>query len=441
MPTTAFKSPTAARELPWVDGSGEITNVSNVLSGGYATVSLPDGDTYEPSPTESAAGTVLPTALYQSGYDFSAVPSNALVKGISLRSTNYFTSDGDDDLALRYYFQFGQFADAVPIMTEDYLLWQNQALVLNLNTPTLQSLGGSADVWQPNPALYVDGMYVFSTDGSFPGYEVMASATDALSYDFFYNGHDLLIQPTTQSFSESGMDAGGCFSTFDYAAFLSGGGTVTLSFPGSGFPDTTFVAQAGATTPGDATFRCAVDNDSSLQSLSDQINYHPIASQFVSSNIFAGSQIWNLVSIDVGVYTNNIVISTNKGEYLYFPNGGQFSGGADADPNISTMVAVAAAPLVKTSGGPINAYPLVQSQLLSITNTITNLTLQTSIPASYFKSSEFGIAEWFNALATTGDALLYPSNTNTQPRLGKTEIALTYELPPDSSGLMMTGMG
>lgn len=437
--STGFKSPTNAREMPWDGGSGDLSNPGNVLTGGNATVQLPDGDTYTPTSTETDAGTVLSIALLQGGYDFSLVPDNATVKGITTRSTNSFTSDGSVDLGINYFFNFSHFPDAVPFMSENYLLWQSKDLQFVLNTPTQQTLGGAADIWQPNPALYIDGMYVFSTDGSFPGYEVETSTIDPFSSDFFYNGHDLIIQPTTQGYSGSSLDASGSFSTFNFIAFVAGGGTVTVSFPGF-FPPTTFVAQLGPATPGDATFQCTVDNDISLTNLSNQIGFHPDTSSYVSSSIFSGADIWELQSIDVGTYTNGIHIQSNLPQYFDFSNGGQFEGGADPDPNISTMNALAAAPLVAQSGGPMKAYPLISNQFLEITNTITHLTLQTGIPASYFKDPSFNLVEWFNPLATTGDALVYPSNTDTEILLGKTEISLTYTVSP-GAGLLLLGVG
>lgn len=440
MPTTAFKSPTAARGMNWDGGSGDITNDNLVVSGGFATVTLPDGDSYTPTSTETGAGTVLSCALMQNGYDFSSVPANALITGITTKSTNYSLSDGGGDLAINYFFQFSRFPDAVPFMQEGYLFLQSKTEQFIANTPTLQTLGGSSDIWQPNPALFIDGMYVYSTDGSFPGYEVITSTVDPESYDIFYNGHDLLIQPTTQTNSPSSLDASATFGLFHFSPFLSGGGTVTVSFPGSPFAPTVFVAQAGTATPGTATFQCTVDDDISLESLSNQINFHPDTSSYMSSSIFVGAGIWEMSSNDVGAYTNAIHMESNLPQYFDFPNDGNFVGGRDADPNISTMYAVTAAPLVQTSGGPLKAYPLGQNQLLNITNTITNLRLQTKVPASYFKSHDFGIVKWFNPLATTGDALVYPSNINDQQFLGKDQISLTYELAR-GGGLMTMGMG
>src|SRR4051812_34265513 len=120
MTSTGFKSPTKARAMTWDGGSGDIANETNPLSGGYATCTLPDGDTYTPTSTETDAGTVLSAALLQSGYNFSALPSNATVTGVTVRSTNYFTSAGDDDLGINYFFIFSQFPDSVPFMNNIY---------------------------------------------------------------------------------------------------------------------------------------------------------------------------------------------------------------------------------------------------------------------------------------------------------------------------------
>lgn len=446
MPTTPFRVPTAARAVPFDDGSGTWSDVSNLTlnNGTYASCVLPDGSTYTPTSSEVNAGHVLPAAVMQNNYNFAAVlPADAIVKGITVQ-TVLFSQYSEEEQEINYYFQLSRFPDSIPSYIDDYLLFEAQGGIGAVkDDPSVQTLGGATDIWQPNPNLTIDGLYIYSTNGDAHGYSVQTSTLDdPNNYDFNYDGHDLIIQPTTQANSGSSLDAGGALT--DFAQILANGGTVTLSFSASEFPPTTFVAQSGPAIPGDATFQCAVSDAATIASLTNQINLHPDTSNYVSVSSFS-DVVWIFSSVDAGSYTNTIHIETNVPAYIVFPNGGDFTGGADADPNISTMDNFTAAPLITVSGAPMYARPNNGAPaLLVITNVVTVMTLKTSAPASIFRNPDFGVSvlyDWVDS--STGNPLIYPQIPDNLQKLGTTQIALTYDIPPagGTGQLMLLGCG
>lgn len=444
MPTTSFKLPTTVRSMAFDGGSGEWTseNSAKLKDGIPAQCALPDGGSYSPTGTEISAGHVLPIALFMYNYDFSSLPANAVVTGITAKSILYSTY-AEAEQNINYYLQLAKIPDAVLFFPEFYyLLAEAKSLTAIKSNTAVQTVGGASDVWQPNPNLTIDGMFMHSTDGSSPSYKVITNDLgDPLAEDYFYNGHDYIIKPQYQGYASASLTGDGYFATFNHVAFLAGGGYVDVAFPDSPFPLTRFVAQAGPVTPGDATFQCVLDVDVSLESLSAQINAHPDTSVFVSSSIFSGAQVWNLQHTDIGVNGNNIAMSSNLP--VYFPSG-QFSGGTDPDENISVETSVGAYPKINASGGPIAARPEVSgaTQTLQITNAFTAFTLKTSLPASYFKDSTFGIAAMYNWQDSgTGDPLLYPPVAFNLQSLDYVEIALTYTIPPPGGGLTLLGVG
>lgn len=109
---------------------------------------------------------------------------------------------------------------------------------------------------------------------------------------------------------------------------------------------TVFTAQAGAATPGQATFQAVTDNATTAVSLAAQINAHATASTLVYA-VVTSSGVVTLYSKVAGVgstgtgndialaYTDN---DTNVGAVLSGLSGGKLSGGSDDAGDIAYVV-------------------------------------------------------------------------------------------------------
>ncbi len=136
----------------------------------------------------------------------------------------------------------------------------------------------------------------------------------------------------------------------------------------SGTPDavtvggTAFTAQAGAVTPGGATFQAATDNAATAVSLAAQINAHATASTKVYA-VVTSSGVVTLYSIADGAgstgtgndialtYTDN---DTNVGIVLSGLSGGKLSGGSDTISGI-TYAAIGAKVYINNATGKADA--------------------------------------------------------------------------------------
>jgi hypothetical protein len=205
--TTAFRLPGSAREVPWNDGSGSWSNVNNALlaDGSYAVCTLPNGATYSPTSGETAAGKLLGSRIFLYNFNFaSELPANATVTGISVKFVLLSQYTGLEQ-NVNYYIQFADMPDAVIAVDDGYYLFEPDVEGASLGDTSIKISNGpggpvAPTVWQPSKNLSIDGMFLVSTDGNAHGYEVMTSTLDSFAYDFFYNGHDLLIQPTTAGY-------------------------------------------------------------------------------------------------------------------------------------------------------------------------------------------------------------------------------------------------
>lgn len=120
----------------------------------------------------------------------------------------------------------------------------------------------------------------------------------------------------------------------------------------------TFTAQAGAATPGDATFRAATDNNATATSLATQINAHATASTKVYA--VASSATVTLYSIVEGVggtgTGNDIAVAYtdngggNIGITLSGLTGGKLSGGSDTIADIAYITKGAKVYINDTTG-------------------------------------------------------------------------------------------
>lgn len=103
---------------------------------------------------------------------------------------------------------------------------------------------------------------------------------------------------------------------------------------------TAFTAQAGAATPGDATFQAATSNAATAISLAAQINAHATASTKVYA-VVTSSGVVTLYSVVEGAGTgNDVAVSytdndTNVGITLSGLTGGKLAGGSDTITDIA----------------------------------------------------------------------------------------------------------
>jgi len=99
---------------------------------------------------------------------------------------------------------------------------------------------------------------------------------------------------------DDGDHATGTVTITDYANLVSGtDDSITVGA-------TAFTAQAGAATPGDATFQAATDNDTTAESLAAQINAHATAGALVKATVI--DNVVTLRAIHGGTAGNSIAL-------------------------------------------------------------------------------------------------------------------------------------
>lgn len=145
--------------------------------------------------------------------------------------------------------------------------------------------------------------------------------------------------------------ASGVITVTAFGDLLSGGAD-TLAVAG-----TTFTAQAGAATPGDATFQAASSNGATATSIATQINAHATVSTKVYA--VASSATVTIYSIVDGVGStgtgNDIALAYNNlhgsaGITLSGLTGGKLSGGSD-DPSDIDYVTIGAKMYINRTTG------------------------------------------------------------------------------------------
>ncbi len=105
---------------------------------------------------------------------------------------------------------------------------------------------------------------------------------------------------------------------------------------------TVFTAQAGAATPGDATFRAATGNNETATSLATQINAHATASTLVYA-VASGATVTLYAKVEGAGTGNDVAVAytdndTNVGITLSGLSGGKLSGGSDTISDIAYVV-------------------------------------------------------------------------------------------------------
>lgn len=154
------------------------------------------------------------------------------------------------------------------------------------------------------------------------------SLSDHKKTDVLRSGLKVPVQATLKRAS--------CVVTISSYANLVSGTDDALAVGG-----TSFVAQAGAATPGGATFQAATSNDATATSLATQINAHATASTKVYA-VASGATV-TIYSIVAGVGStgtgNDIAVAytdndTNVGITIAGLTGGKLAGGSDAPLDI-----------------------------------------------------------------------------------------------------------
>lgn len=121
---------------------------------------------------------------------------------------------------------------------------------------------------------------------------------------------------------------------------------------------TVFTAQAGAATPGDATFQAATSNAATAISLAAQINAHATASTLVYA-VVTSSGVVTLYAIVEGVGTGHDVAvaytdnDTNVGAVLSGLSGGKLTGGSATISDIA-YIAIGAKAYINDKTGKLD---------------------------------------------------------------------------------------
>lgn len=140
---------------------------------------------------------------------------------------------------------------------------------------------------------------------------------------------------------------------------------------------TAFTAQAGAATPGDATFQAATSNNATATSLAAQINAHATIGNVVRAT--AASAVVTLTAIVQGedgdaitlTYTDN---DTNVGITLGNATGGHLNGGSDDPDDISYVTKGAKAYIDDETGEfTANTYQTTISDAVYVSGVLTGI--------------------------------------------------------------------
>lgn len=164
-----------------------------------------------------------------------------------------------------------------------------------------------------------------------------------------------------------------------------------------------FTAQAGAVTPGDATFQAATSNDATAQSLADQINAHATASTLVTAGTVA-TGAFTVTADDAGVAGNSLtLVYTDNGSVIgaSVTGSGTLAGGLDGDVDLSAITAG----MIATDASGTNKF--VISAVDDSADTITVIT----DPSSTFTAGDDVLIKLPSAVTWKEEVINNPSKT------------------------------
>ncbi len=207
-----------------------------------------------------------------------------------------------------------------------------------------QTLSSAKDIttYAADPATYLAGLVVSRTTSATAQLSVLASAGMRVGVSA---GRSLSDHKKTSVIRcgervpiRAHLKRARCTITITSYANLVSGTDDALAIAG-----TSFVAQASAVTPGDATFRAATGNNETATSLAAQINAHTIGDKVIA---FASAAVVTLYAKAEGVgatgtgndiavaYTDN---DSNIGLTLAGLSGGKMDGGSNTVSDIDYM--------------------------------------------------------------------------------------------------------
>lgn len=193
---------------------------------------------------------------------------------------------------------------------------------------------------------------------------------------------------------------------------VAASGTATISaFANlvSGTADTiqvagiTFTAQAGAATPGTATFQAATSNDATATSLADQINAHAGASALVSAS--ATTNVVTITALQPGAAGNTytLVYTDNDAQVGASVSGSGFlAGGVDGNLDLSVV----------TPGMIVQNLSASYTGVISAVNNTTDSITVTPNPTAAFSPGDDVLIKMPSAIAFKDTVINNPSRVS-----------------------------
>jgi hypothetical protein len=214
---------------------------------------------------------------------------------------------------------------------------------------------------------------------------------------------------------EDGVHDSGNVTITSYANLVSGtDDSVTIG-------STVFTAQAGAATPGTATFQAATSNDATATSLAAQINAHAVASLLVTASALAN--VVTLAAVQGGVTGIALTYTNNDANVGLTVSGATLSGGdadyADTRLDIATIIKDSISAGVVSQGTEIQNIVLSNGQAFDFKYNLPNLIscdLKLTLTLSENNQNVILSPEEIKTLLMTNIAAKYRVGKNFEPQ-------------------------